>query len=184
MTLTTTTLLATLLAGCGVLSSTDSDCQDGTSACGLTSLDFATDPSFPIVNQESQDFEGDDGQVYTLVRIDTGDPSWGTDCDDCAYNTICSFVNYGTDYPVAIDIETPAAAEFSPDLYGCDVDYENCDLTGYDLEIVEDESFLDWYDSTDSDLADCIDPSYLEDFRKAGHHPRATIVAPQARTAH
>src|ERR1700690_2107 len=77
MNFTTTTLIATLLAGCGVLSSPSSTtCQDGTSACGLTSLDFATNPNFPIVNQESLDFQGDDGLVYTLVRIDTGDPSW------------------------------------------------------------------------------------------------------------
>jgi hypothetical protein len=184
MNVTTTALLATLLAGCGALSSSSSNCQDASSACGLTSLDFATNPSFPIVNQESLDFQGDDGLIYTLVRIDTGDPSWGNTCADCAYNTICSFVNNGADYPVAIDIETPEEAAFAPDLYGCDDTYSNCDLSGYDLEIVNDQSFYDWYDSTDDDLTDCIDGSYLADFRKAGHQPRATVVAPNSRTAH
>ena len=124
-------VIATILfVGCKDEGSCDGACETTDDKYGISQR------TIHAVDQRTWNYDGLD---YTLLRVEFG--------SDSLY---CGFIVDGEEYPVYGDFVTDEDVLFD----------EVYDLTGYDLEIFDDEDFDEWLWETDSEddiLIECFD---------------------------
>jgi hypothetical protein len=133
---------------------------DNPQACQLVKTIYELD-RFPIEAQASTTFAVD-GTDYSVVFFQFGDK------DESQYATI---VVDGEEYP--LDGTLPYDGSLvAPDYY-CDPWWDDCYYTGYDLDVIWDDYFIDWAYDTDVwfawDLYDYYD-YYWDDYYCDGYY--------------